>query len=359
MRERVEVLADEADDELVVAGVETVTCETDVGRQLRLAIGDAERGVLTEDVALIDRLELRERSLAPERVPHVPARRLVRDVLDGTLQEHPFEIGLVAGAVRATDHGVVVAELDVREGRLAEQRTHLVHEQRRILAPREEADAPRVHRVGVDDARDLPIAQRLQELGTDEIRRSPLVARHAEDEELHEEPAVHRLLHAFLLAAVFVDVDLRQALGLGRAGTVLAHGEICISPCPSPRGRRPTCRRRASTALRGPTRRRGTTGPARGTSGTRTATTARRSPPPSRRPERRPAPRARPTPRGDRTRLRAPPNTLRRSTPPRTARRRPYPRANAEHRGAPVPTSTRAAACAGASCRGGRCRAPA
>src|SRR4051812_30086941 len=54
MRERVEILAHEADHELVVLGVDAVTRETDVGRELLLSVGDAERCVLAHDVALLD-----------------------------------------------------------------------------------------------------------------------------------------------------------------------------------------------------------------------------------------------------------------------------------------------------------------
>ena len=61
------------------------------------------------------------------------------------------------------------AQLNVRERRLAEQRTDLLHEHRRVLAPREETDRARIHRVRIDDAGDLALAQRLQELAPDEI----------------------------------------------------------------------------------------------------------------------------------------------------------------------------------------------
>src|SRR4051812_3759820 len=52
MRERMQLLADEADHELVVAGVDPVAREANVVRELLLAVGHAEGGVLAKDMAL-------------------------------------------------------------------------------------------------------------------------------------------------------------------------------------------------------------------------------------------------------------------------------------------------------------------
>ena len=45
-----QILADEADHELVVVGIDAMTREAHVGRELLLSVRDAERGVLTEGV---------------------------------------------------------------------------------------------------------------------------------------------------------------------------------------------------------------------------------------------------------------------------------------------------------------------
>ena len=147
-------------------------------REVLLAVRDAERRVLAQDVALIDRLELRERALAAKRIPDVPARRLVGDVLDRATEERPLELGLVARGVRAAEHREVVAQLDVAQRRLGEERPHVADEVRRVLAPRQEAEAARVHRVGVDDAGDLPRLQDAHELGADRIGRALRAAAH-------------------------------------------------------------------------------------------------------------------------------------------------------------------------------------
>src|SRR5690242_10944813 len=156
MRERMQVATDEADHELVVAGVDAMAREPDVVRQLLLPVRDTERSMLAQDVALLDRLLFGERSLPPQRIPDVPAIGLVGDVLDRAAEERPLELGLVARRIRPPEHPEVFAELDAREQRLGEQWPHFADEARGILAPRQEPEAPWVHRVGVDDAWDLP-----------------------------------------------------------------------------------------------------------------------------------------------------------------------------------------------------------
>ena len=47
MRKRMEISSDEADQKLVVPGVETVTRETNVVRELLLSVRHPERSVLT------------------------------------------------------------------------------------------------------------------------------------------------------------------------------------------------------------------------------------------------------------------------------------------------------------------------
>src|SRR5262245_40447001 len=113
MRERMKLSTNEPDDELVVAGVDAVTCEPNVVCELLLTVRCAERGMLAKDVALIDRFELREGSLAAKRVPDMPAIGFVRDVLDRTAEERPLELGLVARRVRPPEHPEVLTQLDV------------------------------------------------------------------------------------------------------------------------------------------------------------------------------------------------------------------------------------------------------
>src|SRR2546428_3948172 len=53
VRERMEVAADEANDEIVVVGVEHMTGEADVVSEVGVAVGAAQHAVLADDGALL------------------------------------------------------------------------------------------------------------------------------------------------------------------------------------------------------------------------------------------------------------------------------------------------------------------
>src|SRR5439155_10287981 len=69
VRERMQIAADEPDDEVVVVSVEPVAGETDVVGEVGVAIGAAEGRVLPEDRALLRRREPRECADPAQRVP--------------------------------------------------------------------------------------------------------------------------------------------------------------------------------------------------------------------------------------------------------------------------------------------------
>ena len=98
------ILADEADDELVVARVEAVAGEANVVSELLLAVGHPDRRVLPQDGSLLRRRELRELSCAAQRVPYVPGPGFRHHVLQGPAEEHVLEVGLVAQRVGTPQH---------------------------------------------------------------------------------------------------------------------------------------------------------------------------------------------------------------------------------------------------------------
>ena len=75
MRERVQGGADQADDELVVGGVEPVACESDVVGEILLPVGEADRRVLAQDATLLFRRELGKGTRAAQRIPDVASPR--------------------------------------------------------------------------------------------------------------------------------------------------------------------------------------------------------------------------------------------------------------------------------------------
>ena len=53
MRQRLELLADQADQEVIVVGVEAVTGEPDVMGEVGVTVGATDRAVLAQDGALL------------------------------------------------------------------------------------------------------------------------------------------------------------------------------------------------------------------------------------------------------------------------------------------------------------------
>src|SRR5712692_7568925 len=72
VRERMEVLAHDTDDEVVVVDVEPVAGEADVVGEVGVAVGVAEHAVLADYLALLLPREPRESARAAQRVPDGP-----------------------------------------------------------------------------------------------------------------------------------------------------------------------------------------------------------------------------------------------------------------------------------------------
>ena len=71
-RQRIQVLPDQADDEVVVALVEAVAGQADVVRVVAGAVRHADRAVLGEDDALLVGGQRRELPAPPQRIPDAP-----------------------------------------------------------------------------------------------------------------------------------------------------------------------------------------------------------------------------------------------------------------------------------------------
>src|SRR3989475_12666992 len=78
VRERMELAAHEADDEIVVVDVEPVAGQADVVGEVGVAVGAAQHAVLPDDRALLLRREPAEGTGAAERVPDAPWPRRVQ-----------------------------------------------------------------------------------------------------------------------------------------------------------------------------------------------------------------------------------------------------------------------------------------
>src|SRR5262245_58284918 len=106
-------LADEADHELVVLGVEPVTREAHVVREIGRGVRFSDRAVLAQDPALFARFEPREGARTPERVPDGPGPGLVQHRGAWSLEQPKTEVRLEPRAVAATEHGEIGTELEL------------------------------------------------------------------------------------------------------------------------------------------------------------------------------------------------------------------------------------------------------
>ena len=102
-----ELLADEADDEVVVVLVEAVARQADVVREVGGAVRHADRAVLGENHALLLGRQLREPAAAPERIPDGPAPVRIEHRPPRPVQQHVDQIRLVADRVGAAEHRVL------------------------------------------------------------------------------------------------------------------------------------------------------------------------------------------------------------------------------------------------------------
>src|SRR4029079_7258984 len=86
-RQRMELRAEEPDDEVVVVAVEAVAREPDVEAETRAAECHSDATVLHEDRVLLPARELLERTRPPERVPDRPCQIRVEDTVPRAVDE--------------------------------------------------------------------------------------------------------------------------------------------------------------------------------------------------------------------------------------------------------------------------------
>lgn len=130
-----------------------------------------------------------------------------------------LQIRFVARRVRAAEHRVRVARDDGSERLVGEERADRANEMGRVLAPGEKAKSAWRRCVGVNHSGDATLRKLARDL-TPDIVGPVSRAGDVEDQQLHEEPSVHRLPFPFPLAAVLVDIDCGKA---GLLGIRIAH----------------------------------------------------------------------------------------------------------------------------------------
>ena len=92
--QRMELAADEADDEIVVVQVEAMAGQTDVVGQIGVAVGAAQDAVLPNNRALLLGREPAEATGAAQRVPDPPRPRRVQRRTARAAQQPFVQIGL-------------------------------------------------------------------------------------------------------------------------------------------------------------------------------------------------------------------------------------------------------------------------
>jgi hypothetical protein len=174
----------------------------------------ADGAVLGQNGPLLVQWQLREPAAAPQRIPHRPGPRLIEHRPPRAVQQDVGQVGLVAERVRAAEHRVFRLLVENGERAGVDERAHAVDEVRRIPIEGQEADAPRIVDVFVQDARDPRLAER--------ERERPGVGAPAEGEELHEQPLVGALGRALLHPAFFAQI--RRLGSSARVRGRRAHG---------------------------------------------------------------------------------------------------------------------------------------
>ena len=160
MRERMKLRTDQSNQKLVVIGVEAVTGEPHVVREVLFAVRPSNGGMLTKDAALLSPLELLERTGAPKRIPDRPVPLWVQHRLPRAVEEPELEVLLVAAAVCPADHRELWPQGPVTQGFRLEEWANRVDEERRVLAEGQKSDASRVVRVRVDNRGNIGFLQR-------------------------------------------------------------------------------------------------------------------------------------------------------------------------------------------------------
>src|SRR5690606_38788727 len=198
-----------------------------------LAVGPPDERVLVEDLALLAAGQALEGPRAAQGVPDGPVPGLVQRGLAGALQEPELEIVLEAGAVAAPEHGELGAQAQLRGAARGEEGAQLGGEVARVLAEAQQAEAPRVADVFVDDAGEAGPLEAARQVAGD--GRRVLARARLEDEQLHEEPAVHDLGDAVAWAPALADVHAGQGRLLGGAlvvGGIAHHASLYARGAP-------------------------------------------------------------------------------------------------------------------------------
>ena len=107
--QREEILADQADDEVVVVAVEAVAGQPDVVRVVGGAERHADRAVLGQDRPLLLLRQLGEAAAAAERIPDRPAPVGVEHRPARPVDQRLLEVRLVAERIGAPEHRVAPA----------------------------------------------------------------------------------------------------------------------------------------------------------------------------------------------------------------------------------------------------------
>jgi hypothetical protein len=213
MGERVELPADEPDDEVVVVDVEAVAGEADVVGEVGIAIAPPQHAVFPDDRALLLGTQPREGAGPAQRVPDRPWPGRVQRRPAGPMQQPVLQVGLEPGGVGPAEHreGRLVGERE--KGFRVEELAEPVREEGWGLAHGEHAHPARVV--------DVLVQRALEPSRLEGPHQRLRVDAAPEDLELHEQAAVGGLLVGAALAHVDWDVlagTRGRALGPGTHG---------------------------------------------------------------------------------------------------------------------------------------------
>ena len=171
-----EITADESDDEVVVVAIEAVTREPDVVRQVGVTVRASQHAVLADDFTLLFDAEPRERAGPPQRIPDGPGPCRIQRRPPGAPEQPLVEIGFEARGVRPPEHRELGVTRERGERLAIERLAQVRHEELRILAHRQHADAARVSEV--------PVEHGLESAGFESAHQRLRIEAPAEDVEL-------------------------------------------------------------------------------------------------------------------------------------------------------------------------------
>lgn len=177
--------SDEADDKIIVVGIEAIAGQANVVRVILAAISAPNRGVFHENCALFFVVEAGEIPVAAQGIPYRPGPFGVEHVVARPGDERVLEVRFVARGVRAPEHGEFGPARGGTEGIAGEHGADVGHKQIGRFREKNNANTTRVVCVQIERVLDSALVE--------SANHSVHIPNAREDLQLHVEPSITHL----------------------------------------------------------------------------------------------------------------------------------------------------------------------